>query len=131
MLLLNFSHPLTQEQKAQIEDITGQLVVRTIKAMPHFDEQQSFGPQLTALLDGIELTTEQWQTEPILVVLPALNFAAGALLANLQGRMGYFPHVVRTRPVEGSIPRRFEVAEILDLQSLRAAARRSRIASET
>ncbi len=130
MLLLNFSHPLTQEQEAQIEAITGQPVARAISAMPQFDEQQSFEPQLAALLDGIELSAEQWQTEPILVILPALNFIAGALLANLHGRMGYFPHVVRTRPVAGSIPRRFEVAEILDLQALRAAARVSRTASD-
>ena len=129
MLLLNFSHPLSQEQQAQIEAITGQPIQRTIDAMPQFDEQQSFEPQLAALLDRIELTPEQWQTEPVLVVLPALNFIAGALLADLHGRMGYFPHVVRTRPVEGSIPRRFEVAEILDLQALRAAARRARTAN--
>ncbi len=129
MLLLNFSHPLSQEQRAQLEAITGQPIQRAIDAMPQFDEQQPFEPQLAALLDQIELTPEQWQTEPVLVVLPALNFIAGALLANLHGRMGYFPHVVRTRPVEGSIPRRFEVAEILDLQALRAAARRARTAN--
>ncbi len=128
MILLNFSHPLTGEQQAQIEAITGQPVQRAINAMPHFDELQPFEPQLTALLDQIELSPEQWQSEPVIVVLPALNFIAGALLANLHGRMGYFPPVVRTRPVEGSIPRRFEVAEILDLQALRAAARASRTA---
>ncbi|MDE0630569.1 MAG: CRISPR-associated protein Csx15 [Caldilineaceae bacterium] len=129
MLLLNFSHPLTREQLAHIETITGQPIQRAINAMPQFNEQQPFEPQLAALLDQIELTPEQWQTEPILIVLPALNFIAAALLADLHGRMGYFPHVVRTRPVEGSIPRRFEVAEILDLQALRAAARRARTAN--
>ncbi len=129
MLLINFSHPLSQQQLAQIKAITGQPIQRAINAMPQFNEQQPFEPQLAALLDQIELSAEQWQTEPILVVLPALNFIAGALLANLHGRMGYFPHVVRTRPVEGSIPRRFEVAEILDLQAMRAAVRRARTAN--
>jgi len=33
---------------------------------------------------------------------------------------------VRTRPVAGSLPRRFEVAEILDLQAIRDAARHRR-----
>ena len=126
MLLLNFSHALSQEQQAQIEAMAGQPIQRTINAMPQFDERQPFEPQLAALLDQIELTPEQWQTKPFLVVLPALNLIAGALPADLHGRMGYFPHVVRTRPVAGSGPRRFEVAEILDLQALRAAARRSR-----
>ena len=126
MLLLNFSHPLSQEQQAQIEAIAGEPILRSINTMPHFDERQPFEPQLAELLDRIELPAAQWQTEPVLVVLPALNLIAGVLLASLHGRMGYFPHVVRTRPVEGSIPRRFEVAEILDLQALRAAARLAR-----
>ena len=128
MILLNFSHPFTEAQQTQIEAVTGQPILRTINTMPHFDEQQPFEPQLAALLEQIELSAEQWQTEPVLVVLPALNFIAGALLANLHGRMGYFPHVVRTRPAPGAVPRRYEVAEILDLQAMRAAARRSRTA---
>jgi len=60
------------------------------------------------------------------VVLPSLNFIAAQLLAELHGRMGYFPPVVRTRPVAGAVPRRYEVAEILDLQMTREGARRNR-----
>ena len=131
MILLNFSHPFTPEQQAQVEAIAGQPILRIISAMPHFDEQQPFEPQLAALLDQVELSPQQWQTEPILVVLPALNFIAGALLAHLHGRMGYFPHVARTRPVAGAIPRRYEMAEILDLQALRAAGRRARTVNDS
>ena len=97
-----------------------------ISAMPQFDEQQAFGPQLQALLAQVQLTPAQWQSEPILVVLPSLNFIAAALLAELHGRMGYFPAMVRTRPVAGAVPRRYEVAEILDLQAIREDARRTR-----
>ena len=53
MILLNFSHPVTQEQQAQIEAIAGQPVLRTINAMPHFDERQPFEPQLAG--DGFDL----------------------------------------------------------------------------
>ena len=45
--------------------------------------------------------------------------------------MGYFPHVARTRPVAGAIPRRYEMAEILDLQALRAAGRRARTVNDS
>jgi hypothetical protein len=79
-----------------------------------------------ALLDEIDLLPAQWQGEPILVVLPSLNFIAAALLAELHGRMGYFPPAVRTKPVAGVVPRQFEVAEILDLQAMREAARHKR-----
>lgn len=130
MILLNFSHPLTQEQRAQIEAIVGRPDLRSISLAPHFDERQPFELQLAALLDQSELSAEQWRTEPILVVLPALNFIAAALLADLQGRMGDFPHVARTRPVAGAIPRRYEVAEIMGLQAMRAAARQARVTGQ-
>jgi hypothetical protein len=47
-------------------------------------------------------------------------------LAELYGRMGYFPLVVHTRPVAGSLPPRYEVAEVLNLQAIRDAARKRR-----
>ena len=126
MILLNFSHPLTDAQRGQIEALTGDAIGRVLALAPQFDEQQPFGPQLDALMAQVDLTPAQWQGEPILVILPSLNFIAAALLAELHGRMGYFPPVVRTRPVADIVPRRYEVAEILDLQRLREAARRQR-----
>lgn len=126
MILINFSHPLTESQRGQLESLTGTSVTRLIELMPHFDEQAPFVPQLAALLDQIDLTSAQWQGEPILVVLPSLNFIAALLLAELHGRMGYFPPVVRTRPVVDSLPRRYEIAEILDLQLVRDQARQKR-----
>lgn len=126
MILLNFSHPITPAQQSQIEALTGQAMARTLEVSTQFDEQQPFGPQLAALLAQIELTPAQWQSEPLLVMLPSLNFIAAALLAELHGRMGYFPPVVRTRPVSNAVPRRYEVAEILDLQAMREQARKVR-----
>ncbi len=126
MLILNFSHPLTPAQREQIAAATEQEIARVLDVPTHFDEQQPFPPQVAALLAGIELTPAQWQGEPILVVLPSLNFIAALLLAELHGRMGYFPPVVRTRPVADRVPRQFEVAELLDLQAVREAARGKR-----
>lgn len=126
MILLNFSHPLKESQREQIEKLAGRAISRVIETPPHFDEQEPFLPQMEALMAGIPLSPTQWQTEPILILLPSLNFIAGLLLAELHGRMGYFPPVVRTRPVSGAVPRRYEVAEILDLQATRDAARRRR-----
>lgn len=126
MILLNFSHPITPAQQSQIEVLTGQTIARAIDVPTQFDEQQPLGPQLQALLAQIDLTPAQWQSEPLLVVLPSLNFIAAALLAELHGRMGYFPPIVRTRPVADAVPRRYEVAEILDLQGIRDMARKAR-----
>jgi hypothetical protein len=62
----------------------------------------------------------------LLVVPPALNFSAVALLAELHGRCGYFPACLRLRPVAGARPPRYEVAEVLDLQAVRDRARQGR-----
>ncbi len=126
MILLNFSHPVTELQRNQIEKLTETAIGRTLDVPAQFDEQQPFVPQINLLLEAVGLTAEQWQSEPILVQLPSLNFIAAALLAELHGRMGYFPAVVRTRPVAESMPRRYEVAELLNLQAVRERARRSR-----
>ena len=78
------------------------------------------------MLAQAPLTSEAWQTTPLLIVLPALNFITAVLLAELHGRMGYFPPIVRLRPAAGSTPPRFEVAEIINLQAVREGARRQR-----
>jgi len=126
MILLNFSHPLTDAQQAQIEALTDETITQIITVPVHFDTTQPFRPQLEALMATVPLTPTQWQTEPVLVNLPALNFIAALLLAELHGRMGYFPPVIRTRPVPDALPPRYEVAEILNLQAVRDAARARR-----
>jgi len=126
MLILNFTHPLTPEQVAQIETLTGQTVERTIETPSHFDNDKAFVPQVEALADACRLTPAEWQTTPLLVVPPALNFIAVTLLAELHGRMGYFPSCVRMRPVPGVVPPHYEVAEILPLNDVRERARGKR-----
>lgn len=126
MILLNFSHPITPEQQARIETLAQQAITRTISALPQFDEQLPFAQQLAPLLAQVNLSPIEWQNEAILVILPSLNFIAALLLAELHGRMGYFPAVVRTRPVNNSLPRQYEIAEILNLQTVREEARKQR-----
>ncbi len=126
MILLNFAHPLTAEQKAQIEALTGEAVERVIAVPVHFDNGQPFLPQLEALMARVPLNAEAWQTARILVNPPSLNFITALLLAELHGRMGYFPPIVRLRPVPGAVPPRYEVAEILNLQAVREEARARR-----
>ncbi len=129
MILLNFAHPLTEAQKAQIEALTGEAIEQVIAVPVHFDSQQPFGPQLEALMAHIPLTPTQWQTARILVNPPSLNFITALLLAELHGRMGYFPPIVRLRPVPGAVPPRYEVAEVLNLQAVREQARARRYPS--
>lgn len=126
MLILNYSHPLTADHLAQIEALTGAAVTEVRDIPAQLDLDVPFAEHALALADAADLTPAQWQTEPLLVALPALNFAAAALLAELHGRCGYFPPVVRLKPVAGALPPRYEVAEIIDLHAIRQAARTRR-----
>jgi hypothetical protein len=83
-------------------------------------------PQVVVMADQCGLSPAEWQTLPLLVNPPSLNFIAVALLAELHGRCGYFPAHLRLRPVPGSVPPRYEVAEVMDLQAVRDGARRKR-----
>ncbi len=138
MIVLNFSHPLTPDHIRQIEDRTGQKVERVIEIPSQIDPQRPLVPQVVALADQAGLSPAEWQTLPLLINPPSLNFIAVALLAELHGRCGYFPaHLRLRRAGEGnqvgernafgySGPPQFEVAEILDLQAVRDTARRRR-----
>jgi len=48
------------------------------------------------------------------------------VLAELHGRCGYFPSILRLKPVAGSTPPRFEVAETVNLQAVRDTSREAR-----
>ena len=126
MILINYSHPLTPAQIGQVQRLAGQEITRSVQVPVQFESSLSFLPQLEALMREIPLSSEELQGEALLVNLPALNFIAALLLAELHGRMGYFPPVLRLAPLEGCLPPRYEVAEILNLQAVRDQARRGR-----
>jgi len=126
LLLINFAHPLTETQVEQITQALGQPPDRIVAAQAQFDPDLPFQPQVSALLSSLPVSPEEWQTCRILIVPPAFSPIAALLLAELHGRMGYFPPVLRLRPQPNSLPPVYEVAEILNLQAARDAARRER-----
>lgn len=123
MILLNFAHPLTVAHQGAVEQLIGQAIERVVEVKTHFDHTKPFAEQIRELVDGIGLSPLDWQTTPLLLNPPTLNAITCTLLAELHGRMGYFPPVLRLRPVAGSTPSVFEVAEIINLQAVRDAAR--------
>lgn len=125
MILLNFSHPLTSDQAAQLEaQLGGPVAIRTIPAQ--FDHARPFAPQVAALADAANLSPDEWQTAPLLVNLPGYAPAAGCLLAEIHGRSGHFPALLRLSPVPGSVPTIYAVSEVINLQDVRDAARQAR-----
>ena len=126
MLILNFSHPLTEPQVEAVRGLVLESIV-AVKVVPcQFDHDRPFAEQARGLLDAVGLSGEEWQTTALLLNLPSLAAIAAVVLAEVHGRCGYWPPVLRLRPVAGSVPPRFEVAEVIDLSKVRDEARKMR-----
>lgn len=126
MLLINFSHPLTKDQLFQIETNTEAHIQNVITMHCQLDHNRQFGEQIDNLIEQVGLTGEDWQKTPVIINPPGLTYAASVVISNLHGRMGYFPPILRLKPVEETLYRSFEFAEILNLQSVRDNARLKR-----
>jgi len=125
MLILNFTHPLTDEHKAQIE-VLASVPIDEVRTIPvQIDQAQPLGPQISAIVEAAQLSSQEWQTRPLLINPPGYAPAAFVLLAELHGRIGHFPLLIRLRPQSGPVTT-FEVAELLNLQAVREAARQRR-----
>ncbi|MBV8822301.1 MAG: hypothetical protein JO123_05870 [Ktedonobacteraceae bacterium] len=125
MLILNFTHPLTEENIAQIKALAASTIdeIRTIPVQ--INQNEPLEPQITAIVDAVQLTSEEWQTRSLLINPPGYAPAAFVLLAELHGRIGHFPTIIRMRPKSGPVTS-YEVAELLNLQTIRETARERR-----
>jgi hypothetical protein len=126
IIIVNFSHPLTSVQVIHIEQLVARKVERTLDIKPHFEHAIPFIEQAHTLVNAAGLSSVEWQTAPLLLNLPSLNIIAALVLSEVHGRMGYFPMILRLRPVADTVPPQFEVAELLNLQAVRDTARQSR-----
>jgi len=125
VLVLNYSHPLTEAQIATVAGIVGETPeVRDLASQ--VDRARPLAEVARELADAAGLTPQEWQTTPLALNPPALAPVALALIAELHGRCGGFPAILNVRPVADSVPTRYEVAEVVNLQAVREAARRRR-----
>ena len=125
VLVLNYSHPLTPEQLARVAELCDAPVeVRDLASQ--VDRARPLAEVARALADAAGLDAAAWQTTPLVLNPPALAPVALALLAEMHGRAGGFPALLNVRPVAGSVPTRYEVAEVVNVQGIREAARQRR-----
>lgn len=123
-IVVNFStHSFTEEHKEQVRLMGHGTVERVIEAPMQLDNLQSFDAQVKNVVCAVKLTIDDWQSKPILILLPGFAPAAGVLLARLHGMRGNFPSFVRMKPAGGL----FDVAEIVDLHSIREEGRLTRV----
>ncbi len=103
------------------EEYGADLEVRDVHVQLDMDER--LAPQIVSCADSAGLAAREWQTMPIIIVLPGMAIAAAAMVAELHGRMGYFPCVVK---LLSGPDRVFVVGEVLDLADVRSKARQTR-----
>jgi len=125
MLILNFTHPFTPQQREQTEALLGQPIAEIRMIAVQINQAEPLEPQIIAIVGAVGLTSEEWQTRPMVINPPGYAPAAFVLLAELHGRIGHFPALLRLRPVKGAVTS-YEVAEVLNLQAIREAARERR-----
>jgi len=126
VILLNFAHPLTAAQRASVERCSGQALERVVEVKTQLNHDQPFAAQVRQLVEAVGLSSEEWQTLPLVVNLPSLSVVAALVVAELHGRCGYFPALLRLKPVPDTTPPQFAVAEVVNLQMVRDAARHTR-----
>ncbi|MBE7557392.1 MAG: hypothetical protein HS126_40660 [Anaerolineales bacterium] len=127
-LVLNFSaHPLLPQQRQAIQARLCWPKLEIIDTgLGNVNEGNDFVTQVLGYIDKINLTPEQWQTACLAVVAAGYAPAWAVLLAELHGRLGYFPDMVRLRPAGTNAEEKFEVAEIVSLREIRNRARAKR-----
>ncbi|MDW8293596.1 MAG: CRISPR-associated protein Csx15 [Anaerolineae bacterium] len=119
MKVLNFGHPFTEAHMEQLRHMLGEEIeVYTIPV--NINLEQPIAGQISDLLTGLPFDL---QTEPFVVNLPGLSIAAVALIAELHGRAGHFPAVLRMKQVKDSAATTFAIAELVQLQEVRNTAR--------
>ncbi len=102
MLILNFTHPFTAEQREQIQTLAAPISIEEIHTIPvQINQYEPLEAQITAIVNTTSLSSEEWQTCPLLINPPGYAPAAFVLLAELHGRIGHLVFRVITLEERG------------------------------
>lgn len=126
VVVLNFSHPITEVQKGEIAGLLG-VTPFDVKVREGLSKQYRYVTTLNLVeqvrdqVADARLAPSNWQEKLIIVNLPAHSGGAMIALAEMHGRMGYFPTVLRIERAEDG----FHFTEAIDLEQLRLRALKS------
>ena len=124
MIILNFASPLSSEHKSTIAALCGRKPQRVVDVATAFDESEPLAPQVRTMLDGLGLTSSDWQKQSVVVNLPQDPVAAALIVAEIAGRRGRTPSIIRWK--RSSTPSGAEPADVISLHEIRKEARHQR-----
>jgi hypothetical protein len=114
-MLLNFSHPLSESQLAQIALLAGRPIgeVRTIPSRVDQDAS-SMHREVDRLLALTGVADDEWKSLDLLVILPSLSIVAVLLAVELQFLCGFGSvGLVRIKTVKTGAVTVYQPAEVL------------------
>ncbi len=89
-------------------------------------EDKYFIANIVKATEKIDLSPVQWQASSIVAIPAGYSAICSVVLAEIHGRLGYFPDVVHLRPSSAVTGEKFEVAEIMNLRQVRHSSRDKR-----
>ena len=128
MIILNFSHPLTDYQKEQIRKKLSMPVSewkksKIVRVDCYINIDRSLPSQINKILDG--LPAKVWH-QHIAFVPPPIAHSAILIMISIRERCGYYPQSIRIKREKKSLPPQYVVAEVIDLNSFRETSRAKR-----
>lgn len=131
MILLNFSHALTNQQEGEIRKL---LSIpdkewekrKTIRVDCFLNINSDFSPQAEKILDSIPMKDDEWTEERLVVVPPPISHSAILIILGIFAKCGYLPEIVRIKKKPKSTPPIYMVAEIIELQPYKDKMRSKR-----
>jgi hypothetical protein len=124
IIVLNFAHHLTMQHQTQIEELSNTTIENIISISTLINEVEPLEPQIASLIEAVDQSIHDWHKRDILLNPPGYTPAAILLLTEIHGRIGHFPTLIRMRPKHTSVTT-YEVIQLLNLQTIRDAARKS------
>ncbi len=127
-IILNFSgHPVLPGQLKAIEKILQWSSSQVIDVpVGTIAEDRNFIANIVKVIDKVDLSHVQWQAANIVAIPAGYSAIWSVVLAEIHGRLGYFPDVVHLRPSTLTVAEKYEVAEIMNLRQVRHASRGKR-----
>ena len=127
-IILNFSgHPVLPGQLKAIEKILHWPSQQVIDVpVGTIAEDRNFIGNIVKAIDKVDLSPVQWQAASIVALPAGYSAIWSVVLAEIHGRLGYFPDVVHLRPSGVTSAEKYEVAEIMNLRQVRHASREKR-----
>jgi hypothetical protein len=106
------------------EELSKTTIENIINISTLTNEEEPLEPQIISLIEAFDQSSHNWHKRDILINPPGYAPAAILLLTEIHGRIGHFPTLICTRLKHASLTT-YEVIELLNLQTIRDAARQS------